>query len=198
MQYNHTFDPETHVEKEKTLKQYKKYIDQAKEKDLHKKYGFEKIKEAAIKLAARKNKEIIQNRDSLQYYDAKGIESNVRDIAKKLGYNPKPYQPIDYINLFKTHPDITENHVTQAKKILNNVKHNQKLVGKSPSGIAAAIMYVSGILSENHLSIAKIARIGHTSQPTLRNITQTLVDITDKKDKLIEKHPCPKKTGWGK
>jgi transcription initiation factor TFIIB len=62
----------------------------------------------------------------------------------------------------------------EAMDLLKICKGGQRFIGKSPSGIAGAIIYYSSIITGDNRSQAKISEVADVSETTIRNLSRLI------------------------
>ncbi len=83
--------------------------------------------------------------------------------------------PINFISRFSNELSLTGKASGRAIKILNNAKKAGITAGKDPTGLAAAALYISGILEDERRTQREIARVARVTEVTVRNRYKELV-----------------------
>jgi transcription initiation factor TFIIB len=83
--------------------------------------------------------------------------------------------PIDFISRFSNELSLTGKSSGRAIKILETAKKAGITAGKDPTGLAAAALYISGILEDERRTQREIARVARVTEVTVRNRYKELV-----------------------
>jgi len=83
--------------------------------------------------------------------------------------------PIDFISRFSNELALTGKASGRAIKILETAKKAGITAGKDPTGLAAAALYISGILEDERRTQREIARVARVTEVTVRNRYKELV-----------------------
>lgn len=185
-----------YVHKEETLKTAEQLFVKAKEDDLHKRLGEEKTEEAVTKIAARQEQEMIDNIEEMSYFDRRGLEKNVRKVARKLDEYAPQYKAEVYLKPFRESEEIPEEVIEKAEDILEETENSQNLIGKSATSKAAAAIYIAAVLTDNYMPNDKVVEIGDVSEPTLRKCYVIMLEELDQVETFLNNHPYPTRTTW--
>jgi len=113
----------------------------------------------------------------------KEIGRNYRTLVRELKLSLLPTTPQDYISRFCSELNLGSDVEARALEILKGMDEQTSTVGKGPTGIAAAAIYIAAILSGKKRTQEEIADISGVTEVTLRNrfkdITNTLKLDTD-------------------
>jgi len=192
---------EQYTNNPQTQQTMQNHYNQAKQQNLGQKHGDRRIKEACLKIAARQNQDLLQNLDNLKYYNRLGLSKSERKIARAIDQYPPQYKITTHVNRLinkDTEDTFTLEHIENARHLAKQIENNQKLIGKSPSGIAAAILYIAGILSDNYKTTHEIVELSDISEPTLRKTHKIIVEELDLINEFLNHHPYPTRTTWSK
>ncbi|MBS3793810.1 MAG: transcription initiation factor IIB [Candidatus Thorarchaeota archaeon] len=85
-------------------------------------------------------------------------------------------QPHDYVSRFGTDLRLPAKTQRKAIDILNAAKKKHLTVGKDPKGMAAAALYVAGILTQSRRTQLEIAETARVTEVTVRNRYKEMVD----------------------
>ncbi len=83
--------------------------------------------------------------------------------------------PIDFISRFSNELELSGKVSGRAIKILETAKKAGITAGKDPTGLAAAALYISGILEDERRTQREIARVARVTEVTVRNRYKELV-----------------------
>jgi len=127
------------------------------------------------------------------------VSAAYRRIRTTLELNPPLQSPECYIPRFVSEIYKDKDSTTRAdieriaiKKLQVARKENRKLVeGRGPRGVAAAVVYIVGILTGNRMKQADVARYTHITEVTLRSRYKEMVEVLgittlDDKDSVYE------------
>lgn len=98
-----------------------------------------------------------------------------RLLIRKLNINIPLASPVDYLVRFGTELGLSGITQRNAADIIRNAKENGLTAGKDPTGLAAAAIYISGILKSERRTQRSIAEIAHVTEVTVRNRYKELV-----------------------
>jgi transcription initiation factor TFIIB len=83
--------------------------------------------------------------------------------------------PIDFVSRFSNELGLSGKVSGRAIKILETAKKAGITAGKDPTGLAAAALYISGILEDERRTQREIARVARVTEVTVRNRYKELV-----------------------
>ncbi|MFX0064344.1 MAG: transcription initiation factor IIB [Candidatus Hermodarchaeota archaeon] len=98
-----------------------------------------------------------------------------RLLLKDLKINIPQASPIDYLVRFATELRLSGVCQRRAADILRRAKGEGLTAGKDPTGLAAAAIYISGIVDGERRTQREIAEIAHVTEVTVRNRYKELV-----------------------
>jgi len=103
-----------------------------------------------------------------------GIEQKLigrmfREIVKEMGLHIIPIQASDYIGKFSEELGLSEAVKSRAMRIFSEVKEIGIDSGKSPTSLAAAIIYIAAIEEGERRTQREIAEIAGVTEVTIRN-----------------------------
>ena len=105
----------------------------------------------------------------------KEISRTHRMIKRELKLRTKLVKPEDYVGRFCSllghGPDV----VSKTHEILSKATEKEMVYGKSPSGVAAASIYIAGVLCDRRRTQRDIANISSVTEVTIRNRYKELV-----------------------
>ena len=108
--------------------------------------------------------------------DKKEIGRSFRFISKELYLNLNPTKPIDFLTRFISELQLTTGCQKIAKSIIRMAEERGLTSGRGPTGVCAAAIYASCILSNERRTQRKIARISCVTEVTVRNRFSELVE----------------------
>ncbi len=108
--------------------------------------------------------------------DKKEIGRSFRFISNELSLELNPTKPIDFLTRFISELGLTNNCQKTAKKIIRMAEERGLTSGRGPTGVCAAAIYASCILSNERRTQRKIARVSCVTEVTVRNRFSELVE----------------------
>ncbi len=99
----------------------------------------------------------------------KEIGRNYRTLVRELRISLLPTTPHDYVSRFCSELNLGNDVETRAVEILKSMDEGSSNVGKGPTGIAAAAIYIAAILCGKKRTQEEIANISGVTEVTLRN-----------------------------
>jgi transcription initiation factor TFIIB len=98
-----------------------------------------------------------------------------RLLIRKLSLTIPLASPVDYLVRFGTELGLSGVCQRNAATILSSAKENGLTAGKDPTGLAAAAIYISGILKSERRTQRAIAEVARVTEVTVRNRYKELV-----------------------
>ncbi len=98
----------------------------------------------------------------------KSLSRMYRDLSETLELKYEPFVPEKFISKLSTKLGISERIKRDALKILQKAKDAGLFVGKRPTGLAAAALYLACARSKNPISQKQISDASKISTPTIR------------------------------
>lgn len=108
--------------------------------------------------------------------DKKEISRSFRFISNELELNLNPTKPIDFLPRFISELELTNNCQKIAKAIIRMAERRGLTSGRGPTGVCAAAIYASSILSNERRTQRSIARVSCVTEVTVRNRFSELVE----------------------
>ena len=108
--------------------------------------------------------------------DKKEISRSFRFISKELDLNLNPTKPLDFLTRFISELDLTTKCHKIAKTIIRMAEDRGLTSGRGPTGVCAAAIYASCILSNERRTQRNIARVSCVTEVTVRNRFSELVE----------------------
>ena len=108
--------------------------------------------------------------------DKKEISRSFRYISKELDLNLNPTKPLDFLTRFISELGLTTKCQKIAKIIIRMAEDRGLTSGRGPTGVCAAAIYASCILSNERRTQRSIARISCVTEVTVRNRFSELVE----------------------
>ena len=98
-----------------------------------------------------------------------------RFLVKKLDIRVPSVDPRNYISKFMSQLVLSGNAETLAMKILDQAVKLGLTSGRSPAGIAAAVIYIAIHLTSEQRTQSEIAKKAHVTEVTIRNRYKELI-----------------------
>ena len=87
--------------------------------------------------------------------------------------------PIDYITKIAEKAGISSDVEGLATKIIRDAKNKHATMGKDPSGLAAAALYIASKLKKEKMKQTHLAKAAKITEVTVRNRTKDLMERLD-------------------
>lgn len=151
---------------------------QAVQRGLVRGRSMESVVAGALYAACRRH-EVPRTLDEIS--DASGIDKKeigrtYRFIARELGINIRPSNPIDYIARFATSLKLKAESQSRAVDLLEEAQHKELTSGRGPTGIAAAALYIAALLNGEKRTQREVADVAGVTEVTIRNRYKELID----------------------
>ena len=132
----------------------------------------------AIYLACRQCKTVrtLDDMSQATKTDRKEIGRCYRFLLKKMNVNVPFASPGQFIAKYFNQLGIQGNSINIAHKILSQAKELKLTSGRGPSGLAAAICYISLILTGEGRTQRELAEVAQVTEVTIRNRYKELVN----------------------
>lgn len=101
--------------------------------------------------------------------EKKGILRVYKEIKRNLHLEIKPADIKDYIIGFSEKLELSEGAKEKALEIYQEAKEKRIISGKSPTGLAAGIIYIASILTNDRRTQKKIGEVAGVTEVTVRN-----------------------------
>lgn len=99
----------------------------------------------------------------------KEIGRTSRALVKELRLRVPPAMPREYIPRFCTDLSLPVKVQSRALQLLADTENHDALAGRGPTGIAAASIYLAGILEHNRRTQREVADVAGVTEVTIRN-----------------------------
>lgn len=109
----------------------------------------------------------------------KEIGRAYRFIAKELELKLMPTMPQDYIPRFCSKLKLTAKVQTKTQEILKEAAEREITSGCSPTGFAAASIYIASVLCDERRTQHEVAEVSGVTEVTIRNRYQELAEKLD-------------------
>lgn len=108
--------------------------------------------------------------------DRKSIGRTYRTLVRELGLKLLPQSPRDYIARFCNRLNLDMDVQRKAKDILDRVEKDELATGVAPSGVAAAVIYISAMVSSKPCTQKEVAEVAGVTEVTIRNRYKRIVE----------------------
>ncbi len=109
----------------------------------------------------------------------KEIGRNYRDISRELELKLLPTTPLDYISRFSSRLELSNDVQIKAIKILKKAANKELTSGRSPTGMAAAGIYIASVLCGERCTQRQVAEVVGVTEVTIRNRYKELANKLD-------------------
>ena len=99
----------------------------------------------------------------------KEIGRTYRALCKALKIHVPPTLPTEYVPRFCTDLHLQVAVQSRAMTLLEGTQSNEAMAGRGPTGIAAASIYLAGILENNRRTQREVADVAGVTEVTIRN-----------------------------
>jgi len=99
----------------------------------------------------------------------KEIGRTYRALCKALKVRVPPTLPTEYVPRFCTDLHLPTKVQTTAMRMLEETQNHTAMAGRGPTGIAAASIYLAGILEDNRRTQREVADVAGVTEVTIRN-----------------------------
>ncbi len=112
----------------------------------------------------------------------KEVGRNARIMLRVLKIPLQPTNPVDFVSRFCSELNLVTDVEKKALEILSSIneapeKVNTFATGKEPTGIAAAAIYIAGLLCGKKITQCEIANTAGITEVTLRNRFKDIINI---------------------
>ena len=99
----------------------------------------------------------------------KEVGRTYRFLSRKLNFKLLPTSPADYVPRYASELGLSNKVEAKAIDIINKAKANGLSSGRSPTGVAAAAIYIASVLLGEKKTQHDIAEIANVTEVTIRN-----------------------------
>lgn len=135
------------------------------------------ITAAALYTACRftKNPRTLKEVTEASLQDPKEISRNYRLIVQKLQIKMPIDKPIDYVTKIAEKAKVSSEVEGLAIRLVKEAQRKHATVGKDPSGLAAAAIYIAAKLVKEKVTQSRLAKAANVTEVTVRNRKRELV-----------------------
>ncbi len=109
----------------------------------------------------------------------KEIGRTYRFLSRELGFRLLPTSPSDYVPRFCSALTLKSEARNQALEILRKAAECELTNGKGPTGVAAAAIYISSVMSGERRTQRDVAEVAGVTEVTIRNRYKELAEKLD-------------------
>ena len=139
--------------------------------------SIEGVATAALYAAARQvgTPRTIDEVAAVSRIDDREFERTYRYIARELGLEIEPTNPVQYVPRFASELGLTNETERCARQLLRTAEGEGVYSGKSPTGLAAAALYAAGLLTDEYITQNEVSSVTDITEVTIRNRYQELL-----------------------
>ena len=100
--------------------------------------------------------------------ERKKIGRTYRSIANELGLEMKPADPKQYVPRFASELGLSNQTQMKAMEVIDTTAEEGLLSGKSPTGFAAAVIYIASMICDERRAQREVEDVANTSKVTIR------------------------------
>lgn len=101
--------------------------------------------------------------------NSRRIYHTYKVIVKRLKFSSKPTVLSNYISEISSRLELSEPTSQMVSKIIGSLAGSTEFLGKTPSGIACASIYLSSVLAGEKKTQREIAEVAHITEATIRS-----------------------------
>lgn len=116
--------------------------------------------------------------------DKKEIGRSYRYITRELRIKILPSNPVDYISRFATVLNYSPETQTRGVEILSQALSLELTSGRGPIGIAAAALYIAGLLEGERRTQRDISEVSGVTEVTIRNRYKEIISKLKLEDEI--------------
>jgi len=116
--------------------------------------------------------------------DKKEIGRSYRYITRELKIKILPSSPIDYISRFASVLKYSPKTQSRGIEILSKALNLDLTSGRGPIGIAAAALYIAGLLEGERRTQREISEVSGVTEVTIRNRYKEIIELLDLEDEI--------------
>ncbi|MHA1984731.1 MAG: transcription initiation factor IIB [Candidatus Hodarchaeales archaeon] len=137
---------------------------------------------AACLYAAARIRRVPRTLDEIQQssrINKKRIAQSYRILVTRLGIRIPPARPKDFLVRMGTELGMSGLSQRFAAEIVDAAERKRLTIGKDPSGLAAATLYLAGIIHGEKQTQQAIAKSAHVTEVTIRHRHKELINTLD-------------------
>ncbi|KXB02509.1 transcription initiation factor IIB [candidate division MSBL1 archaeon SCGC-AAA261F17] len=111
--------------------------------------------------------------------DKKEIGRSYRFIARELDIHLPPTSPASYVSRFGSELELSGEAQSKAIEIIKKAKEKGLTSGRGPTGIAAAAIYITSVMTGERRTQSDVAKVAKVTEVTVRNRYKELAEELD-------------------
>lgn len=111
--------------------------------------------------------------------DQKEIARAYRMIVRNLKMKMPIDNPLDYVTKIAEKAGVSSDVEGLAIKVIRDAKNKHATMGKDPSGLAAAALYIASKIKKENITQSRLARAADLTEVTIRNRKKDLMETLD-------------------
>ncbi len=111
--------------------------------------------------------------------DKQEVSRTYRFLSREMGINLAPTDPARYVARFGSDLEISGEARVEAMNIIKEAQEKNLTSGKSPSGTAAASIYIASLKMGERRTQREVAEVGDVTEVTIRNRYSEMVEELD-------------------
>ena len=111
--------------------------------------------------------------------DRKEIGKTYRFLSRELNLKLMPLQPQDYLSRFCRKLELNEDIERKALDMLQMIEEQGLTSGRGPTGIAAAIIYITSLVERDNRTQSEVATVAGVTEVTIRNRYKEIAENLD-------------------
>lgn len=133
--------------------------------------SIESMVTSCIYMACRRNgiPRTLDEMSEVSNVSKKQIGKNYRFLSRELNIKLRPTSPSDYIPRFASKLGLSGEIQSKAIEIIHNAIEKGFNIGKGPTGLAAAALYIASILMGERKTQREVADVAGVTEVTIRN-----------------------------
>ena len=109
----------------------------------------------------------------------KRVAQCYRIIVTRMNFKIPQTRPSDFLLRMGTELNLSSSTQRFASEIIERATANKLTIGKDPSGLAAAALYLAGIIQGEKRNQQFVAKVAHVTEVTIRHRFKELLDTVD-------------------
>ncbi len=118
---------------------------------------------------------------------AKRVAQCYRIIVTRMKFRIPPTKPMDFLTRMSTELGLSTSVQQLAVEIITGATNQKLTIGKDPIGLAAAALYLSGIIKNEKRPQQLVAKVSHTTEVTIRHRFKELLRALGDKISMQDK-----------
>jgi transcription initiation factor TFIIB len=110
------------------------------------------------------------------FRERREISAAYRLVVRSLRMKMPIDDPMDYVTKIAEKTEVSSDVEGLAIKIIRDAKNNRATMGKDPSGLAAAALYIASRLKKEKITQKRLAKAAEVSEVTVRNRKRGLME----------------------